>query len=180
MADDMRFIKKNGRVIPIRAAQGAGRVLSHKVLKGARIATAAGAAGAAAIAAKKHKSIKGTNTGIKVNKSWDLAGLGLSVASGAVAAATFGMGVKGFTAGLIGSHALDAASVGANIKGVAGHGQLKARATEGAKHETRNILVGYGVYGAGILASKGNRQAAVNYAGKILQVARKVLRLGGA
>lgn len=182
MADEgVRFIHKDGRIIPIRAAASAagGRraKVAGRVLKTAKAASVAGATAAATKAYQESRKKK-KDTGIKVDKKFDAAGLGLSVASGVVAAATFGMGAKGFTAGMVGSHVLDAASIAANVKAVSGKGHIKERAQEGAKRETRNIIAGYGVYGAGILAFKGNRQAAVKHAKTAASYAQKVLALG--
>jgi hypothetical protein len=168
----VKFIRKNGKIIPIRGASGAGH--AGKFVKAAKAARAVAGAATVGVAAKH----LGSKTGVSVNKQFDLAGLGLSFASGAVAAATFGMGAKAFVAGQVGSHVLDAASIAANIKGVSGKGNLAARAKEGAKREARNQIIGWGTYGAGVLAFKGNRQAAAKYAGTALNFARKVLRIG--
>lgn len=159
---DVRFIRKNGKIIPI----GAARVASV----GARAA----GAGAAALAA--HSASKEKAKHITVNHKLDLTGLGLSVASGAVAAATFST-PAGFVGGHLAAHAIDAAGIGANIGSVAGRGHAKERAQQGAKQEFRNLLVGNAIYGAGVLGVKKNRDALIGATQKILALARKGLRV---
>lgn len=116
-------------------------------------------------------------TGIKVNHALDLTGLGLSVASGALAAATFSGGVKGLVGGHLAAHGIDAAGIAANVASVSGHGKIKARAKQAAKQETRNFLVGNAVYAAGVLGSSNNRAALAGYTSKIVGLARKALRV---
>lgn len=194
MADPITFIKKDGRVIPIRAPGGASSVAHRagKVATGAaKAASVGGAAHGLKKAVEKHKSIR-KNESVKVNGGLDALGLGLSVASGAVAAATFGMGAKGFFAGSVASHAIDVGGVAAAAGSVAGKGNTKARVKEGARREARNFAVGNGVYLAGLVGFKKNRQAVatyaksgvsyakkgLGYAQKVLSIGRKALRVG--
>lgn len=167
MADAVRFIRKNGRVIPISAAAGAG----------ARVARGAAVGAGAALAAKSHFQKQEGKPGpkIKINRALDLTGLGLSVASGALAAATFSGGAKGFLAGHAAAHGIDIVGVGANVASVAGKGHGKERAAQAAKQEARNFAVGNAVYLGGILASAKNREAAVQYTAKGVQMAKKIL-----
>lgn len=173
----LRFIHKDGRIIPIRAAQSAGTVARKAVAIG-KAASAIGATASAAKATRDRSKNKFTAQPMNLtNKKWDAAGIGLSVASGAVAAATFGLGAKGFIAGQLASHGIDALSIAANVKGVAGKGHTKERVIQGARNEARNQILGYGVYGAGIVAVKTNREAAVKYGSKGLAYGKKVLDL---
>lgn len=170
MADKgVKFIRRGGKIIPIRAAgKVAGRALP--------IARAAGAAGAAYSIKKNIKKFKANpKQDIKVNKGFDALGLGLSVASGAIGAATFSSGAKGFLGGFVAGHALDAAGVASNIASVAGKGKLKERAKQAARQEARNFIVGNAVYGAGLLGIKKNREKIAEYAGKLVAFARKSL-----
>lgn len=168
--DVVRFIRKNGKVIPIRAASGHVR----RVVKVARTAQAVHGA----YHFQKNRTLK--PQGVKVNRALDIGGLGLSVASGALAAATFSAGAKGFLGGSLASHLLDVAGVSANVASVAGKGKIKKRAEQASKQEARNFAVGNAVYLAGILGFKRNRQAAIGYATKVMDFARKVLRVSVA
>ncbi len=162
MSQALRFIRKNGRVIPIgAAAAGAG--------KAAHVAVAA--AGAHAI---KKTGIKNKNPNIKVNRSLDLTGLGLSVASGVIAAATFAT-PKGLALGHAAAKAIDVGGITANAASVAGRGNGKERAIQGAKQEARNFAVGNAIFLGGIVASSANRKAAVGYAKKGVEYASKIL-----
>jgi hypothetical protein len=167
----MRFIKKDGRIIPIGAAVGAAAV------KGARAASATRRAVktplAAAARAKIHKQAE-----VKVNRTLDLTGLGLSVASGAIAAATFAGGARSLVGGAVASHAIDAVGIGANLASVAKGGGTKGQKLKQAgRQEARNLLVGNAIYGAGLIGMKSNRQAAVGFAKKIIALGRKALRV---
>lgn len=166
----VRFIRKGGKIIPIRAvSKVAGRAIP--------VARVAGAAGAAYSIRKNVKKFKANpkQKDIKVNKSLNALGLGLSVASGALGAATFSHGAKGFLGGFIAGHALDAGGVAANIASVAGKGKLKERATQAARQEARNFVIGNAVYAAGLIGIKKNREKVAEYAGKLVQFARKAL-----
>jgi hypothetical protein len=174
MASGLRFIRKGGRVIPIAA----------KALPAARGAKLAGHTVKGTAGGVVNRKIKAPVPPVKVNRGLDLAGLGLSVASGVLGAATFSSGVKGFVGGAIGGHAIDAAGIAANLGSVAGKGRLKDRATQAAKQEGRNLVIGNAVFAAGVLGSSKNRatlagmaKGAAAGAAKVLAVSRKVLRL---
>lgn len=179
--DAIRFIKKDGRVIPITAAAGgAGRVAqaAGKAIKTARVANAGAMVARHGLTGEQHNKIV-------VNKKLDALGLGLSVASGVVAAATFSGGAKGLLAGSVLSHALDAGGVAANVGSVAGKGNGKERAKTAAKNEARNFAIGNLIFAAGIVGVKANRQAAVKYAeagakhlGNVLALAKKAFGAG--
>lgn len=163
------FIRKNGKVIPIRAASGAGRIAKH-ASSTAHVVGAVG--GAYAIhKASKQKS----DTKIKVNRALDLSGLGLSIASGVVAASTFAGGGKGLLGGHAVAHAIDIAGVSSNAASVAGKGDRKARVEQGLKQEARNFVIGNAVYAAGVLGVKKNREALIGYAKKIIEYGRKAV-----
>ncbi len=160
------FFRKDGKIIPIRAAAAAGAVVAAHKVKSARAINAA-------VQLKKHPN---ADKKIHVNRALDLGSLGLSIASGVVAAATFGT-PKGLVAGFLASHAIDAAGIGANIASVAGKGDTKLRAKIAAKQEGRNFIAGNAVYAAGVLGTATGRAALVNYTSKILEFGRKVLRV---
>lgn len=166
MSDVLRFIRKNGRIIPIRAAGQA-----HRAGKTALGVGKAGVLGGSAYAANRARTRKKTLAErvapIKVNKKFDAIGLGLSVASGALGAATFHHGFKGLIAGQIAGHAMDAVGIAANVRSVAGRGRTKARIEQGTKQEARNFLVGNAVFYAGILAQKKTRVDAVKVVAKV-------------
>jgi hypothetical protein len=119
---NVRFIRRNGKVIPIRAALQAARAT--------RVGVATAKVGLATSSA--HKVFRGSKQSgglrqlfhreIKVNRGFDALGLGLSVASGIIGAATFSSGTKGFLAGAAASHAIDAAGVAANVASVSARG----------------------------------------------------------
>lgn len=173
MSQALRFIRKNGRIIPIRAPGGGASSSAHHVAKHLAHGAALGAAGVAVAAIKKPSK----NQTIKVNRGLDLAGLGLSVASGALAAATFST-PKGLAFGHAAAKAIDVAGVSANVASVAGRGNIKQRAKQAAKQEVRNFAIGNTVFALGVLGVKKNRKALAGYAAKILQFGRKAVGAG--
>lgn len=177
----LKFIRKDGRIIPLRqAAGGAARAVGKKLSKAHKSTRFAHgvAVGAGLATAANQGTFKSKNPEVKVNKAASLVGLGLSVTSGVIAAATFAGGAKSFLGGAVASHAIDAAGISANIASVAGKGHAKARAEQAAKNEARNFIVGNAVFVGGLFATKANRAALGGYAAKTLAVARKVLRVG--
>lgn len=180
MANAIGFFRRGGKIIPIRAASGAARGAARgsRVAKIARVAKVAGQAGAAAAGANAaRKSGIKNNKSIKVNKALDMTGLGLSVASGVIAAATFSGGWKSAATGVIASHAIDAAGIAANIASVAGRGHGKERTKQAVKQEARNLVVGNVVWAAGMIGLKRNRVAVAGYAAKILEFGRKAVKV---
>lgn len=188
------FFRRNGKVIPIRSSSGEHQQKGNIHDQGNSAHTAAvhklnqAAAGVrhAGETAKIHINVGlealGSNVRlpvepIKVNRKLDIAGLGLSIASGLVGAATFSGGSKKFIAGLAGSHILDAAGIGANIAAVAGKGRLKERSKLAAQNEFRNFAIGNAVFGVGLLASSKNRQAIKSFAGIAAAMGKKALRI---
>lgn len=177
----VRFIRRGGRVIPIRKPDAIYSKTGQKIamgeslgLKAARGVSAAFAGVAIAEGVKRRRAFKKQD--VKVNPYWDAASLGLSVASGVLGAATFTSGTKGFISGLAGGFALDAASTAANLASVAGPGKHRSRLKQAARNEARNIIVGNSVYAAGILANPTARATALEYASKAVTLFRK--RLG--
>lgn len=169
MNGPVRFIRKHGRVIPIRDAAATG----------AKVA----AVGAAAYelhkgAKQKQNFIDKFKPKIKINKGLDALGLGLSVVSGAVGAATFGRSAKSFVGGMVASHGIDALGITANVASVKGHGQRAERIKQATRQEARNLVVGNAVYFGGILATKGGRKIVGTGVSKAVGIARKFLRLG--
>lgn len=158
MAGGVTFIRKNGRVIPIHA-EGTGAPPS----------------------AKKPKQPQAA----KSDKKFDVAGIGLSIASGAVGAIGANYGLKGLIAGEVASQTLNVASIAANIASVKnGPGTNRQKTALITKQEVRNQAIGWGTYAVGLAASKPGRAAlskgaskGAAYAGKALELARKALRL---
>lgn len=178
MGDAIGFIRKNGRIIPLHAASGVGR---HGKLVGH--AAHAYNISRRASSVKKHvntyKKDDGKDNKVKINRALDMTGLGLSVASGVVAAATFSGGWKTLAAGALASHAIDAAGIAVNVASVAkGNAENKSGAAkQAAKQEARNFAIGNAIYGAGLVGIKKNRQELVGYAKSILKFARKAVNV---
>jgi hypothetical protein len=139
----MNFIRKGGKVIPIGALRG-GVFAKKTISAGIRSSGLA---------------IKRPETNIKPKQGLRALGFGLSVASGIVGAATVSGGAKKLLTGLAVSTGLDIASSTANVAAYTGKGNGKERFKLAAKQEGINQSVGWGIYGAGLLASKKNRQA---------------------
>jgi len=160
MAGGVTFIRKNGRVIPIH-----------------------GAGDGAPAAGKKPKIPKPGPA--KTDRKFDVAGIGLSIASGAVGAIGANYGLKGLVAGEVASQALNVASIATNIASVKnGPGTNRQKAALAGKQEARNQAIGWGTYAVGLAASKPGRaalskgaQKGAAYTGKALALARKALRL---
>lgn len=175
----LKFIHKDGKVIPIRGGTGnppgetSHSSVTHQSQPKLEALKEAAKKQVAAFSEHKAEAKYQINQGldalgvkahlptdpVKVNKRLDYAGLGLSVASGVVAAATISGGLRRFAIGTGISHALDAAGIAANVASVAGKGQRKERIKQGAKQETRNFIIGNGIYAAGLVGFKQNRQA---------------------
>lgn len=173
MSDAIRFIRKNGRIIPIAARTGADH---SRIARAAVHTSRAVGIGVAAHEIKKGLTSKNAKQPIKVNKFADAASLGLSIASGAIGAVTFTGGAKRIVGGALGVHAVDAVGIAANAASVAGHGKAKERGKQFARQEARNLLVGNAVYAAGIVGIKKNRVALAGYASKVIAFAKKVIR----
>lgn len=187
MSDGISFIRKNGRVIPIRASGGGGGHAKAfaKAAKGP-LAKAGHFARAAAIGAGVSQVAEHGmgSKAIKVNNKMDLLGLGASIASGAAGALLFNTPKK-LAAGFIATHALDAAGIAANVASVSGKGKKIERTKQAAKQEARNFVAGNAVYLAGIVGIKSNRDAAKSAlkkapaaAEEALAIARSALRVG--
>lgn len=177
------FFRKNGRVIPIREASGKGAHTSvhpaRSKLKSA-VDYAKDTKEDLKSRANKHLKKLGTQAQmhvapIKVNNKLDALGLGLSVASGVVGAATLAGGAKVFAAGIAGSHVIDAIGIGANAASVAGRGRKVERAKQGARQELRNLIVGNAVYALGAMGTKRNREAVTAAARTAVTVTRKLV-----
>jgi hypothetical protein len=173
-AQPVTFIHKDGHVIPIRPREALrSRITSikkeakylHQEAK-YRINRALGKTPIKARLKQKP---------IKVNQAWNTLGIGLSVASGAVSAATFSK--KAFVPGAIASHVLDAFGVAANVAAVKGKGRTMDRTKQAAKQEAFNFALGWGVYGAGLLAFKKNRQNMAALGGKVAQYGKKAFSI---
>ena len=204
MIPALRWIHKNGKAIPIRAAAnaagksydkhkknadaaGGAGIVAHTAVKAARTARFASHTVKGAVGLTGTAALKNHQTKIKVNPLMNMTAIGTAVASGVIGAATFASGTKGFLIGSAITHGIDAAGIAANIASVAGKDNLKDRAKQGAKQEARNLIIGNAIYAAGIVGMPRNRSAlksgaeiAGKYAVKTLAFARKVLRVGMA
>ena len=169
------FFRKGGRVIPIRAATGASH--AGRAAKIGRVVKTATHAGVAAVGVNQIRKSGLKSKEIKVNRALDMTAIGLSVASGVVAASTFTGGWKSMVGGAVASHVIDAAGIAANVASVAGRGNGRARAEQAAKQEGRNFLIGNAVWGAGLVGIKKNRKELAGYAEKILEFGRKAVRV---
>lgn len=190
----MKFIRKNGRIIPIRepdAVYGKGGAkIASKSSPGMKIAKGLAAAGSGLLIAQGARNIHAVKAvqkkegGFKSHAGLDALGLAAAVASGVVGAATFTSSARGFIGGLGASFALDAVSSGANVasvsRGLSGHTkkqEVKRRALQGLKQEARNVVVGNAVFAAGILATPAGRARIMSGVSKLGSLARKVLKL---
>jgi hypothetical protein len=170
----VKFIRRNGKVIPIGAAVRTGaRVVKKTALKAAKGGSLALSGAQIASAARTIK--KNPKQDIKINQGYNALGLGLAAGAGALSAATFGLGAKGFFGGMAGSLALDVGGAAANIASVRGRGRTGERIKQAARQEARNFLVGNAVYGVGLLAFKKNRERLAMGAAKVIEFAKKAL-----
>ena len=165
---DVRFIRKNGKIIPLGARGAVGRAGVHT----------ARAVSVAVAAHEVRQGLKKTHPrqDIKINHSLDIAGLGISLATGVLGAVTFSGSAKKVIGGALATHAIDAVGVAANVASVAGRGHKEERAKQFARQEARNLVAGNAVFAFGLLASKTNRKALVNYGSAVLAFARKAIR----
>lgn len=171
----VRFIRKDGRVIPIHDGGNVGKS-PHPLVKQARsksgIISNHSPKGLKKVAAKTQAPKQ-----VKVRAGYDALGVGLSVASGVIGAATFTGGAKRFASGFIASHVVDAAGLAANAASVAGSDNKTERAKKFAKQEVRNTVLGNAVYVAGLLALKQNRAAFRSGATTAVTLAKNIARL---
>ncbi len=161
MAQKVRFIRKNGRIIPIMQKT---QTVKQGALVGASIA---------AIPALKQVKAK------EVTPHFGLAAasVGASVASGIVSGLTFFRpGLKSFLGGTGASIGLDAVSTAANVASYAGKGNFKGRAKGIAKLEATNILVGNAVFAGTLLAHGPSRRKIFEGAAKLAKfLGRRVI-----
>lgn len=146
------FIHKDGRIIPIRAPSGGG--------------------GRPAPGASK----PGKKTGI-VNKGRAIASTAISIAEGAATGLSLRFGIKKAASVHALGLGVDVASTAVAASAYAGKGHGKQRAVGFAKLEALNHALGWGTYGAVALSHKGTRDAAVSALrhSSIVRMARKVL-----
>lgn len=164
----VRFIRVNGKVIPIRAPTGAGgKVAARAITKGATKAAASPTLHKIANHLSKQKSIK-PNFMLKYGSE------ALSVAEGA-ASGLLPMNAKGLVAG-VGVHVAGEVAVGGlGAAAYAGKGHKALRLKAIAKQEATNQALGWGAFAATSLGTKAGRAAAAGAAEKILSFARKTL-----
>lgn len=189
----IKFIHKDGKVIPIRAPGDQGHSsVTHQPTNKPKLEALKQAAKTQVAKFNEYKAeakykinqglkslgspIQVPNEPIKPNKRLDYAGLGLSIASGVIGAATASGGMKRFAAGTVASHALDAAGITLNVASVAGKGRSKDRLKQGAKQETRNFLIGNGIYVAGLVGFKQNRMAMRSASSVAFNALRRIVR----
>ena len=138
MADkNVRFIRINGRVIPI--ARSARQI----------------ATGVALTRIKKPETEVKTRTGFKAIST------GLSIASGILSGATLSGGVKTAVGAFAGSFGLDVAGSAANVAAHAGRDNKKDRIKAAARYEGYNFLIGNAAFVGTALAIPKQRKALV-------------------
>lgn len=165
----VRFIRKNGRIIPIRAAAAGGRVGR----------SASHVAAAAATVSATHRALKNPHQHeVAGNKAMKVGSEVLSAAGGAIAGATFGHGVKGFTAGHVASFGIDTGATALGIGAFTGKGKTKQRARGAAKQELKNQAIGWGSFAAAAAVTPSSRKRIAEYAGKIAAFGKKALKRG--
>jgi hypothetical protein len=169
------FFRRGGKIIPIRMAAGAHRS-GRIALSTAKAGALGGSAYETHRAHTRKKSLHERLIPVKVNRKLDAVGLGASVASGVIGAATFHSSLRGLLAGQVVGHVIDAGGIAANVASVKGHGRLKDRAEQGAKQEARNFLVGNAVFYGGVLAQKKTREGLKVFGKKALTYGAKLLR----
>ena len=158
------FRRIKGRIVPIRVTAKAG----------ALGATAVGATVAGStLAVKTHGTLKHPDPLFKYGS------YAAQIASGVVAALPT-KGKLGFALSIGGSIALDTLAAGLNAKSVAmmkGSKWNKAKAF--GEQQAIGTGIGYGVFGAGLIARKDVRAKAVSGTISVLNSAKKWLRLHG-
>jgi len=175
MSDALRFIKKNGRVIPIGAAHAAVAVGA------ARRVASTGSAITTSTALRKHPQAK---MDVKPNAGMKFASTALAIAGGIGAGLSLGHGGKLIAGAHVANEAADIASTALVAGAYAGKGNAKARLKQGADLEIKNQALGWAAYGATALRSsesraaiKGIAKGTAAYAGKVIALARKALRV---
>jgi hypothetical protein len=158
MNSAIRFIRKDGRIIPIAAAAA-----GSSAVKG----------GAAAIT--HHVLKKQGVTAVKGNPYLKAASEFLVTAGGFASGAALKFGGKGLLAGAVADEVVGLTASGLGAAAFAGKGQRKERAAGIAKQELKLQALGWGAFGAGAMSSKGSRAVAAKGVGKALSFARKVV-----
>lgn len=172
----IRFIMKNGKRIPIRAASGAGAVAAAGALHQASKEPPPKSPTLHAIAKKITK-----NQSVKPNFMLKYGSEALAVGEGAASALIPGT-AKGFAASTALHFGGEAVITGAGAAAYAGRGMRRQRAKGIAKQELTNQALGWGTYGAVSLGTaagranlKGTGSAIARNSKKILSFARKAL-----
>lgn len=149
MSDGVKFIRVNGRVVPIRS----GAPGSNKAPKGY-----------AKRAGKEPKVRKGLRLMSNVS----------AVASGVISGATLFSGVKLFAAGQALGLGLDLGSTAFNAGAHVGKDRKAKRLKGLAKTELTNNVIGYGAMAATILSQKKGREKIVEYSAKAVNGLKKL------
>lgn len=162
----VKFIRKNGRIIPIRAAALGARATR----------SASHVAAAAGTAAALHRAVKNRHEpAVEGNKAMKFGSEALSVAGGALSGATLGHGMKGFALGHAASFAIDTGATALGAGAFIGKGHTQERARGAARQELKNQAIGWTSFGAAALAVPASRKRIAEYATKILAFGRKAL-----
>ncbi len=161
MAQNIRFIRRNGRVIPI--------------LRRAEVAKQTAFVGASVAGLSALKKVKAKE--ITPHFGLAAASVGASVASGLVSGLTFFRpGLKSFLGGTGASLGLDVAATGLGVGAYAGKGQFKARAKGAAKLEAANVIIGNAVFAGTLLAHGPSRRKIFEGAAKLAKfIGKRVL-----
>ncbi len=134
---DVTFIRKNGKIIPIRGGSSNRSAPKKKE---------------AAKKVEHHKGLK-------------FAATALSIASGVLSGATLFGGGKKLLIGQAVSTGFDIASATTNVASVAGKGHKKERVKMVARQELVNQVIGYGAMAATVVALPSQRRGLISFSG---------------
>ncbi len=169
--DAVRFIRKNGKVIPIRATSGAAKVATAgAVIAATRKPSSPPPTKLHAIANKLTK-----NNSIKPNFMLKYGSEALAVGEGAASALIPVHGAKSVAAATALHFGGEAAITGAGAAAYAGRGHRALRARGIAKQEVTNQALGWGTYAAVSLGSKAGRDNLANTGKAAFAVSKKIL-----
>ncbi len=184
MADVVRWIHKDGKAIPIRAAGGAA-VNSGKQKAVAMAKNIAAKGSASALKPKKQSQfhtiaaqVTRKQPAIKPNKFLKYGSMAWSVAGGIGTGLALGHGFKASALAESLDLATEPVTIGMAAGAYAGKGNTRGRAKLMAKQEGVNQALGWGAYAATALGSKVGRATLLEGAEKVGSMAAKILTVG--
>lgn len=163
----IKFIRKGGRIIPIRAGMSANKLAQVK-RKEVAISAAKGVLGAVGTTLKKPKDIQPNNL-------MRAGAIGVSVGSGFLQGLSFGRGTKGFIAGHAFGFGADVGATAMTVGAWRGKGNFRQRAKGAARDEAINQVAGHGVYLGTILLRPEGRKKIMEYAGKAYNLGKRAV-----